>query len=293
MIPPAFLINLDRAPDRLCRAEAQLREAGVPFERVPATDGAAVDRRHLPPEDAGAWCARFCTDSMLGCALSHVRLWRRVRDEALPMALILEDDVRLVPGFRRKLERALRKVPPHFDVLYLGCFGLCSSETRGIFVPTLPAGLHCYVVSARGARKLAETKVNFHIDLQLAVGRGASRTGLNLFAHAPPLAYQRDMNASSMAAYDFPVTLTPLLAAIRDGHGIPLAYYASVPVASVGRAHVNAWVALALLLGLTGALRPAWAAGFLALEFALGAGPPQLALAGAAFAAGAITRALF
>lgn len=295
---PVFVINLDRSPDRLASVSEQLREAGVPFARFPAVDGSRTDRAG---PDVSHWGRHFATDSMLGCALSHMHLWRHVRNEGLRAALIMEDDVRLVPGFVAKLHAVLREVPPDFDILYLGCFVLCSNQTQNalvgravraltgrevnrvserIFRPAWPAGMHCYVVSAQGARKLAATRASSHIDMQLAATRG-----LNLYAATPPLATQADMNASTQAAYDFPRSLSAVLGAYRDSHGISLAYYLSVPFAQVGAVRVNAWLLAFLVMGLAQA-RPAWVAAFFAAEAALGGPSRGMLDCGGAYVAG-------
>lgn len=278
---PVFVINLDRSTDRLALVDAQLRQAGVPFTRFPAVDGSRVDR---DSPDVARWARRFATDSMLGCALSHVYLWRHVQAAGVPAALIMEDDVQLAPDFLARLETVLQEVPADFDVLYLGCFALCSNQPNSavsrvvraltgrearrvsehIFTPAWPAGTHCYVVSAQGARKLAATRAAFHIDMQMSATRG-----LNMYAASPPLATQADMTASTIAAFDFPRSLNAVLSARRDSHGISLAYFPSVPFAQVGGVRINAWLLACLVLGLA-RVRPAWVAAFFVAEAALG-----------------------
>jgi GR25 family glycosyltransferase involved in LPS biosynthesis len=293
--PPAFLINLARSPDRLKAAAAQLHEAGIPFARYEAVDGGKVDRATVP--DATEWCKRYCTDAMLGCTLSHLGIWRRVAAQRLPRALVVEDDVRLVPGFRARLHAALGQVPADYDVLFLGCFGFCSpggsvvgplvkaltgrdarTISRNIFVPAWPAGTHCYVVSAQGARKLAGAKAGYHVDMQVS-----ATPGLNLYAASPPLAFQTAMNESTMNELGFPESVNALLAGLPPGgHGVPLAYYVNAPVAQLPLGlRVNAWLFLFLVLGLA-RVPPVWMGGFLALEAVIG--DPGVQMAGCAVA---------
>lgn len=347
-IPTAFLINMDRSRDRLRAATRQLNAAGVPFVRVAAVDGGVVDRSALATSgDATGWCTRFCTDGMLGCALSHIGVWKRVRDDDLPCALVLEDDVELVPGFASKLRAALRQVPDDYDLLYLGCFGLCSplssssttddgggigvvdvgaasdaaasmavkplvialtfatSRRRrqrvrlgarvgdgSIFVPVFPSGTHCYVISAQGAAKLANTRAGFHIDTQLA-----ATPGLNLYACSPPLASQADMNNSTLSDYSFPKLPNLLLGRINDSHGISLAYFGSVPFAQLplGETTVvrmNAWLTFFLVLGLVAA-PPLCVGSYIAAEAVLGGMSVHMAACGVAYTIGYLARAKF
>lgn len=294
---PAFVVNMDRSPDRLAAVSAQLRAAGVPFERFPAVDGKWVDRSS---PDITWWARHFATDAMLGCALSHVYLWRKVRDAGLPAAIIMEDDVQLAPDFLPRLRAVLREVPHDFDVLFLGCFALCSNDTSSavgsvvraltgrqarrvseqVFTPAWPAGTHCYVVSAQGARKLAAMRVAFHIDQQLAATRG-----LTLYAVTPPLATQADMNASTIASFDFPKSLNAVLGAHHDAHGNSLAYYPSVAFAQVGTVHVNVWLLAFFALGVA-RVAPVWVAAFIVAEAALGGASRAMVDCAGAYALG-------
>lgn len=266
----AFVINLATQPDRLASVTTHLRAEGVEFTRVEAVDGRLANRRD---PDVSPWARHFATDSMLGCALSHVRLWRRVRRAAL----IMEDDVRLVPGFRTKLRNAMAEVPDDWDIFLLGYFelvahdGPCAPLTRArrvsrrVFVPALAAGFHCYMVSAKGARKLAHTRAGFHIDVQVAAMRG-----LNIYAAIPPLATQVDMSSSSMASLDFPRTVNCALSRVNGPHGISLAYYANVPVCQLGFVKINAWVLAFLVMGLA---RTPWVLWVCVVEAAAGPSP--------------------
>ncbi len=71
----AWVINLDRAPDRLARVSARLQALGLPFTRLPA-----VDARQLLPEQQAALDTagherrhgKTPVPGELGCYLSHV-----------------------------------------------------------------------------------------------------------------------------------------------------------------------------------------------------------------------------
>ena len=98
-----FVINLDRNADRLTFVSRQLAEQGVAFERFAAVDGRALD----PAERKRCYShVRALLDrgyglraGELGCALSHVNIYRRMVAEGLEMACVLEDDVTLAPEF--------------------------------------------------------------------------------------------------------------------------------------------------------------------------------------------------
>ncbi|MBI5717984.1 MAG: glycosyltransferase family 25 protein [Burkholderiales bacterium] len=102
-----WVINLDRAPDRLARARAQLDALGLPWTRL-----AAVDARALTPEQAAAldepaYCRKHgMTPSLgeLGCYLSHIEVMRALLAGPHEFALLLEDDVLLHESLPAVLE---------------------------------------------------------------------------------------------------------------------------------------------------------------------------------------------
>ncbi len=94
----AFLINLDRDKDRLAAADSQLRALGIAYERVPAVSGKnltkAEIRKHVSRLRALFANGTMYTPGQIGCALSHMNIYRRMLSENVPVALVMEDDVR-------------------------------------------------------------------------------------------------------------------------------------------------------------------------------------------------------
>ncbi len=99
---PVYVINLDRDTARLESVRRELDGAGIPFTRIPAVLGA--ERLGEPGlVDLEAYRRRNRADSPrggeLGCHLSHLRAMEAFLATGEPMGVILEDDVRLLPGF--------------------------------------------------------------------------------------------------------------------------------------------------------------------------------------------------
>lgn len=107
------VVNLDRHPERWetfrHRNAALLTGSGVNLTRFSAVDGAGVDRAALA--DAGDLiepCTR--TDGALGCALSHVALWRHAVRSGETIT-VLEDDTVLTGDFATAAVGVLAAVP--------------------------------------------------------------------------------------------------------------------------------------------------------------------------------------
>lgn len=106
-----WVINLDRAPDRLARISARLQELKLPWTRLPA-----VDARHLTPQQRAALDepafrrqhGMTPVPGELGCYLSHVAVLRLFMAGTASHALVLEDDVLLHDSLPAVLQGLLR-----------------------------------------------------------------------------------------------------------------------------------------------------------------------------------------
>jgi len=119
-----FVINLEKDTERRSSITGQLSALGLPFELVPGVYGAALSPQELESnyDDRKArWrMARSLVPAELGCALSHLKVYRQMIDRRVPCALVLEDDVRLPAELGSVLEASARTLDPcHPDVWLL------------------------------------------------------------------------------------------------------------------------------------------------------------------------------
>ena len=89
----AYVINLARSRDRRAYITAHLDNIGADYEIVTAVDG-----RDLDLDDASIISPSFRTSINLpvgsaGAALSHLSVYRKIIEDGLDMALVLEDDI--------------------------------------------------------------------------------------------------------------------------------------------------------------------------------------------------------
>jgi glycosyl transferase family 25 len=116
-----WVINLDRAPERLARIRTQLEALGLPFTRLPAVDARAFTPAQQACLDEAGYRRRHGMSPVggeLGCYLSHVEVMRAFLAGDARFALVLEDDVLLrdaLPG----VLRALKAHPTRWDMVKL------------------------------------------------------------------------------------------------------------------------------------------------------------------------------
>lgn len=157
-----FVISLARAPDRRDAISTHLRELGLEFEIIEAVDGA-----HLSESECNSMLADGVTyiRGVIGCYLSHIRLYEKIIQDNIHVALILEDDARLNPDIVPAIRNGIDYL--NFDYCLLDCDDV--SETTAVFYDlntrkTLtsgfpvyetnvgPALLHAYLMTNIGAK---------------------------------------------------------------------------------------------------------------------------------------------
>jgi glycosyl transferase family 25 len=102
-----WVINLDRAPERLQRIATQLDRLGLPWSRLPAVDARALSPSQQACLDSAGYRRKHGMEPLpgeLGCYLSHVEAFRSFLASGARFALILEDDVILGPSLPAVLQ---------------------------------------------------------------------------------------------------------------------------------------------------------------------------------------------
>ena len=116
-----WVINLDRAPERLARIGAQLQRLKLPYTRLAAVDAHALTAEQHAALDAAAYRRKHGMTPVLGelgCYLSHVQAMHAFLASDAAFALILEDDALLHDSLPAVL-RGLMAVPDRWDVAKL------------------------------------------------------------------------------------------------------------------------------------------------------------------------------
>ncbi len=203
----AFLINLDRHPDRLAAAQTRLAQAGVHAERVAAVDGPA-----LSPAERRAAVARFhallargrlYTPGQIGCALSHHAIYRRMIAESIPAALVFEDDVLLTPEFPASLAAAEKTVDVSRPQVFLFSDGTQQPLPRTDAAFARAACGDCseaYLITLPAARELLRVNSPMVVTLD-SWTRFAARGHIELYRATPATATQDHAFQSVVPGY--------------------------------------------------------------------------------------------
>jgi GR25 family glycosyltransferase involved in LPS biosynthesis len=87
-----YLINLDRQPERLSSAKDELSRIGVTPERINAVDMLDESMSH----------SDYVTNGVRACWLSHLKVLEQISRGNEPIAMIVEDDLRILNTNRIK-----------------------------------------------------------------------------------------------------------------------------------------------------------------------------------------------
>lgn len=178
-----WVINLDRAPDRLARLGAALDALGLPWSRLPAVEGRllstaeqtrlldrrAFERQHGMTPIAGE----------LGCYVSHVRALEAFLASHHSHALILEDDVRPAPDLPAVLQ-ALLACAGRWDMVKLSAIhsgtpqavqDLAATYRLGVMLSRCTAA-SAYVLNRAAAQRYVERLLPMGLPYDHAFDRG-------------------------------------------------------------------------------------------------------------------------
>jgi glycosyl transferase family 25 len=220
-----FVISLKKSVHRRAYMQQQLDAQGVSYEILDAVDGSALCEEELayhaqttfPP-----WSSvntRHLMPAEVGCILSHLAVYRRMIDEGIDWACVLEDDARLTENLTEVfadlgdcLDRS------GVDLLLLGHYGYYHGPSRGVesvpdrdssapherIVRAVEAsvGSHAYLIKLSAARTLLEHAYPLRMPMDYLTGH-ASAIGLRMRVLNPPCAWQaHDAFPSTIVDFD-------------------------------------------------------------------------------------------
>ncbi|TXH84374.1 MAG: glycosyltransferase family 25 protein [Rhizobium sp.] len=180
---PVYLINIDRATDRLAEIQRQGDEFGFRFVRIDGVDGALIPRDQWADVDHDRFQRRHGRTILpgeYGCYRSHLMALRRFLASGEEMAVIIEDDVALDAEFLSRT-LAAKAAAPTADLIKLvnhrwGGFHARARSSQGdilgrcLFGPQ--GSTACYLVTRNGAEKIVKSLAIMSLPWDVAVERG-------------------------------------------------------------------------------------------------------------------------
>jgi GR25 family glycosyltransferase involved in LPS biosynthesis len=184
-----FLINLDVKPERLDNFIEAYKRTDLynvkRFERVAAVNGRQLNlskhvsyrgQQDIEMIEQQGYRIRHnqLTRGAVGCYLSHINVYKMIRDRPEEFGIIFEDDVKFNQrNIYKHLRIQMAKIPDDWDILLLGCVCHICKHNDGYKDLNHFFLLHAYVVKKSSAinilKELEFLPVRQQIDSELSV----------------------------------------------------------------------------------------------------------------------------
>ncbi len=166
----AYLINLERANDRLVSATETFKKVGIDFKLEVAVDGKKISLPHQNYSELkyNLLHGKKTNLGELGCYFSHLNVLRKFLDSDEDYALVCEDDIEFDENIKKIIESALSS-GINFDLLRLSG-GSDRTKEKGMPVKLkkihkefyialnfgFKSGTGCYLINRFAAKNLLE-----------------------------------------------------------------------------------------------------------------------------------------
>jgi len=201
-----FVINLKKRKERWRKTMQRLSLCGFDpgtVRRVEAVDGKELfrndpsrlksvlaDRAYAEIQHRTRSYHEQLTLGAVGCALSHISVWREVVKKQIPEALVFEDDIVPSRNFKVLLSERWPEIPRDRDLVFLGCWHRKSpaAVNKHVVRPVKIFRTHAYVISRQGAAILMNEV--FPLKVQLDAYLSGMFPLLHVYAFRPRLVRQ-------------------------------------------------------------------------------------------------------
>jgi glycosyl transferase, family 25 len=222
---PVFVINLERSTHRREYMVNYLATYGLDARIFPAVDGSVLNVAEVQQRgiynDAVSHQKfdRSLSKTEIACAMSHLNIYRKMVDENIPMAMILEDDAIFAPGAESRLCDALAEAPADWEVLQLhhGSRDYVSITENLVRFPSptgLPVGAAGYLLRRSAAEKFLANGFPIGFPADSFIGRSA-RWGVVLYGLEPSVVLQNAVFPTQI--YNSPTAALIVKQALKQG----------------------------------------------------------------------------
>jgi len=224
---PVLVVNLNRRQDRWNSISEHLKSKNITnFEKFEAVDG-----RELTLTNELKYLFRGndfnFRRGVIGCALSHIKIWRRlINDPKNNYYIVLEDDAELVDNFDSKLNLMLQYIKQHScpDVVMLGHFFMNGKPERSNEHPSgfelfdfnnFRGGTYGYIVSKAAAWKYTQIVNTDGVQNGIDWFMKLNHQKVNIFITVPHLIHSEYFNYNGVDT-DIQNDYTPISENVND-----------------------------------------------------------------------------
>lgn len=196
-----YCISLERARDRRKQAQNEHEKLGIQFEFIKAIDGRELSEDEIKAygyDEAVAkrlrniYKTRGLGRGDIGCALSHLKTYKKMVKNNVSVALISEDDAEFLFD-KKDLENILNELPKDWEICLLYHKGNCRKISKNICEFLSPPGiLVCYLLNIEGAKKLVELASPLRLASDTLTSRAIYHKIIKGYGVMPTIARPKD-----------------------------------------------------------------------------------------------------
>jgi GR25 family glycosyltransferase involved in LPS biosynthesis len=277
-----YLINMDKDIERLKKVTKECKKFNINFERLSGVDPLKLSKKELD-KYVTKTCQNICPNGLVGCGISHMKIYEDALKNNYKNILVLEDDVYFDDELYEELDKAMSELPKDYDILYLGCSGMCDKKqvynmdlylifhlifyflskckskcnneckikkkinNKYIHVPEIPLTAHAMIISNKGCKKLLNLieKLNYHIDITIAI----KSNELNIYTTKKRLIYQT-WNDSKNSGMSSNYLLNNYFKDIKNNYDVPYSYLFNTYVIKIYNTNITLLDIIFFLLGI-------------------------------------------
>lgn len=164
-VDKSYVISM-RTSREDCEAKYSKLELETPLTYVEAhtphkTDIEFTQYRGWEINSDNDWWNRPVTQGEIGCALSHMSIWRSIVQSGTPLALVLEEDFEVLDTIPSKVIAEMANC----DLMYLGRNAVHpdQEERKHFVVPGYSYNTHAYLITLEGAKKMLDNNFQNNI----------------------------------------------------------------------------------------------------------------------------------
>ncbi|HEJ9413162.1 glycosyltransferase family 25 protein [Proteus mirabilis] len=158
-----YIVNLEKDIERKASIKAQLDALNLDYQFISAVYGKALSQEEIA-QLSPDFEKTSLTLPELGCALSHINIYKEIVENNISIALILEDDIKINSDLIELLEYISKYNNPNkAEVIILGkvneyidSFKKRINKKYSIAKAIDSSGTYCYCVNHLAAKKLLE-----------------------------------------------------------------------------------------------------------------------------------------
>ncbi len=184
---PILVVNLKRSKDRRSYMQQQLDAYGVRYQFFPAVDGKTLTPQQRACYSEEESLRRFghpLTNGEIGCALSHLQIYKKMVAEDIAELLILEDDIVIKKDFFPIIFQRAQWAPVDWKILHfatrrdnvqnstLPCYFIDVEQRYRLYRYTKYYNrTHCYIVKQESAQWLINEGYPIHLPADMLMAR--------------------------------------------------------------------------------------------------------------------------